>query len=67
MFGRPSQRRYQSTIFGEVVGLRAEELFQLDDRAVCVFDANAIACRTRIAARSAIDIGGGSASAHVPK
>ena len=37
-FVGPAQRCDQPAVFGEVVGLRADELFQLDDGAVGLLD-----------------------------
>src|SRR5688572_17830772 len=54
---RPFERGEQAAIFRDVVGVDADAFVELGDHvAVFVLDADAEACRSRVAARAAVDV-----------
>ena len=53
----PRERGDKSAVLGDIVRRNANRFLQLDNAAVVLFDADAIAGGTGIAARSAIDVG----------
>ena len=67
VLGRPAQRRQQAVVLGDVVGAGSEKFLQLDDGSVGLLDVDAVTSRTRIAARSAVDVRRGRAAADVCK